>query len=595
MLFSSVKFIGFLCLLCFFCGAGGISSSYTEAESTLQAGTFYENRKNRHPEFIPSKELEKRVGFWRLVFTRYGKNHIVFHHRKYPHIIYTVIDFSDDARRLSDKELASLRKKVAKEEVGRIRQALKNLESGARANSPLEKRITQIFSEIPEKNKYKEAHQGKQIRFQSGIAERFKKGIERSGRYIYAIEEIFKQNGLPVELAKLPCVESSFNYKAKSSIGASGIWQFMRSTGRTYMKINSRVDERRDPIIATRAAAKYLANAYNQLEHWPIAVTSYNHGVGGMKRAIKNTGSRNFETIIENYTSKTFGFASKNFFPSFLAALDVYDKREVYFPGIVLDEPIFFDEIKLAANYPFKRLAEYSGMSKKEFANLNPAVLSRVRKGRYYVPKDFNIKVPPGMGRRVINSIGSGTLYSSDGGISYSSKRKGHTRIKGDSHEAHKVRKGETLSGIATKYGVSLKKLSSLNRLRNANSIKVGMVLKLPRGDSSGVASRVDAKHTVKRGESPYLIAGKYSISLYNLLESNGLTRRSKIFPGQQLIIPGGKVVKSEKPSKKVYVVRRGDNLTLIAKRIGGTVSGLRKHNPKLKSRIFPGQRLVYY
>ena len=215
--------------------------------------------------------------------------------------------------------------------------------------------------------------------------------------------------GFRLSFLGLPLVESSFDYTARSSVGASGIWQFMKSTGKLYMTVNSRVDERLDPLIASRSASRYLANAHKRLKTWPLAVTSYNHGVGGMARAVKQVGSRDLAKIIKKYQGKTFGFASQNFYASFLAACDVYENRSKYFPGLKLDEPVFFDEIILSKNISYSRLRKRTGLSDKEFRKLNPAILKRVRSGRSTVPKGYAAKVSAGGGKHLVKALGGGS------------------------------------------------------------------------------------------------------------------------------------------------------------------------------------------
>ena len=153
------------------------------------------------------------------------------------------------------------------------------------------------------------------IRFQLGQADRFKEGLIRSSSWQTHIAETFANQGLPPELAVLPHVESSFNAAAYSKVGAAGLWQFMRSTGRRYMRVDDAVDERLDPYRSTEAAAQLLAYNYRVLGSWPLALTAYNHGAAGMRRARETVGTDDFVKINRTYNSRTFGFASRNFFP----------------------------------------------------------------------------------------------------------------------------------------------------------------------------------------------------------------------------------------------------------------------------------------
>ena len=167
------------------------------------------------------------------------------------------------------------------------------------------------------------------VRSQTGQRERFLAGVIRSGAYIPAIKQVLRSYGLPEDLAYLPHVESSFNTAAYSKVGASGIWQFTKSTGKTYLRIDQAVDERSDPLIAAHAAAKYLKNSYNQLGTWPLALTSYKYGTAGTKRALNEKGS--YERIFTEYNKGHFKFASRNFYAEFLAAKEIARNPDKYF------------------------------------------------------------------------------------------------------------------------------------------------------------------------------------------------------------------------------------------------------------------------
>src|SRR5262245_20063059 len=135
------------------------------------------------------------------------------------------------------------------------------------------------------------------------------------------METIFEREGLPVALTRLPLVESCFNVRAYSKVGAAGIWQFMPSTGRYYLRIDNAVDERRDPVTATVAAATHLKGNYEVLHSWPLAITAYNYCRAGMANAVSTVGSSDIVDIIQHYHGPAFKFASRNFYAEFLAAL----------------------------------------------------------------------------------------------------------------------------------------------------------------------------------------------------------------------------------------------------------------------------------
>src|SRR5213076_396741 len=175
------------------------------------------------------------------------------------------------------------------------------------------------------------------VRFQLGQADRFRAGLIRSGAWETHIAQVLANLGLPAELAVLPHVESSFNPAAYSKVGAAGLWQFMRSMGRRYMRIDSAVDYRLDPFRSTEAAAQLLA---------------YNHGTAGVRRAKETLGTDDIARIVRSYSSRTFGFASRNFYVSFLAALDIDRNPEKYFGALQKQTEARFQEVQVPAYVP---------------------------------------------------------------------------------------------------------------------------------------------------------------------------------------------------------------------------------------------------
>src|SRR5215471_19413480 len=211
---------------------------------------------NSTPFVVPAG-LEPAVEFWKRVFSEFGRSQLVFFDPLDMTKIYEVIEVGDDNR--TDAYIDSERARIA-----------------AANGVDIER-----------------------VRAQRGIKERTAAGIKRSGRYLSQIQRIFSERGLPIELTYLPIVESSYDIGARSSVGAVGIWQFMPRTGREYMRVNSVVDERRDPIESSRAAAANLKQAYDSLGSWPLAITSYNYGPGGMARAVAEIGSDHLPDLIE--------------------------------------------------------------------------------------------------------------------------------------------------------------------------------------------------------------------------------------------------------------------------------------------------------
>ncbi len=176
------------------------------------------------------------------------------------------------------------------------------------------------------------------VRAQVGQRDKFIEALFLSEDIIGEIEKIFKEKGLPVELSRLPFVESMFNVSAHSHAGAAGIWQFMPSTARVCgLKVGKGVDERLDITKSTHAAARHLKRDYNHLGDWALAVNAYNAGPGRLANAIKVLGTKDISKIIRHYEHPAYGFASKNFYPCFLAALRAYENRDLYFADILGD------------------------------------------------------------------------------------------------------------------------------------------------------------------------------------------------------------------------------------------------------------------
>jgi membrane-bound lytic murein transglycosylase D len=275
---------------------------------------------------LPSTGLEQRIDFWKKIYTQYGKDDVVIHDLFHVNLIYDVASDSD-----------------VKVKVIAIKDALRDIKAnlGLENLDNLDPTARQVYTAIAGQNLPMTAatidYLVASIHTQRGIKERFRDGVVRSGRYVEEFREILQKQGVPADLALLPLVESSFE-NVRSKAGAVGIWQFMRSTGRLYMKVGTKNDERLNPTKATQAAARLLSDNYKALGEWPLAITAYNHGRGGMLRAQKQHGS-DLPTIINDYKGPVFGYASMNFYSEFLAAVEIYNSYSTHFGDLVLDRP----------------------------------------------------------------------------------------------------------------------------------------------------------------------------------------------------------------------------------------------------------------
>lgn len=317
----------------------------------------------------------------------------MIHDAKYIDKVYQVID------RVSGSKVA-LAKRHWTAVLLSIHRKLKNPSDPKNALTPEEQKVVTMYQDVNEPNKFLNAAHRKRLRFQLGQSNRFIEGLENSGRYLPQVEEIFRKRGLPLELTRLPFVESGFNIRARSKVGASGIWQFMRSTGRLFLQIDDSVDERNDPVRAADAAARLLKQNYDSLRSWSLAVTAYNHGRKGMMRAVRKVGSQELEDVVESYRSRSFGFASSNFFTCLLAAVEVEKNADKYFGGkVVREKPMEAYEVRLPQSIGFRPLVRFLKLDARTVREMNPALTDAVYRGGRPIPAGYALRLPrlPGL------------------------------------------------------------------------------------------------------------------------------------------------------------------------------------------------------
>ncbi|HKP96079.1 MAG TPA: lytic transglycosylase domain-containing protein, partial [Fibrobacteria bacterium] len=233
------------------------------------------------------------------------------------------------------------------------------------------------------------------LRFQRGLKSKYRAGLERSYRYLPLIDSIFAEQGVPSRLKFLPHVESSFYPFAYSKVGAAGMWQFMKSSARQFkMKVGYQVDERRDPHASTLAAARMLAGNFARLQSWPLAIVAYNHGPGGLAKAVSQSGTRDLGTIIKSYYSNSFGFASKNFYAEFLAASSIALKADSLFPDLRKLEPLRFRHLVLSKPLGTRYLCTVTGLSPEELEEYNLGLRPATFRGNGQLPKGFSLRLP---------------------------------------------------------------------------------------------------------------------------------------------------------------------------------------------------------
>ena len=344
--------------------------------------------------FPSPPELQPQVDFWRKVYGVWGRDQVALHDDRYMDIIYGVVTLPGS---VSEGQSAE-QKDFTKGHYETLRELLRQVEFKTAANAPLTPSEQSLANYIRKSSGGPGAIAGasERLRSQRGMRERFKRGLEISGRYDAAFRSIFREAGLPEDLAYLPHVESSFQNHAASSVGAVGMWQFMPSTARQYMTMNKAIDERRDPVASAQGAAQYLRNAHDRLGSWPLSLTSYNHGVGGMQRAQQAFGN-DFGSIVKRYSGANFGFASRNFYAEFLAARDVARNPRHFFPeGVNYEQPMNLDQIRLRQSVSAPMLANYYEVNLWELIDLNKAWKPAAQDGQVSLPSGTMVWLPAG-------------------------------------------------------------------------------------------------------------------------------------------------------------------------------------------------------
>ncbi len=410
-------------------------------------------------DFPRPAELEPDIGFWVTVFTEYTSDYGVLHDNRNLAVVYESLNIPASVSRRQRQQRAETRRKHYK-------SVLNTLAKGKRDKlTAEEQRVLDLWPVNVSNKTLRDARN--QIRFQQGLSDRFHAGLERAGRYRAHVHNEFTKLGVPIELAALPHVESSYNLDARSHVGASGIWQFTRSTAGRFLQVDHVLDERNDPYIATRAAGRLLAYNYSITGNWPMAITAYNHGLSGARRAMRQFGDTAYVQILREYRGRTFGFASRNFYVAFLAAMQIDMDPEKYFPGMVPQGPIDYSSMDLVSYVSADSVSKALGVSRRDLARHNPALQSTIWQGSKHLPKGYEIRMP----RDLLN----GSMSTLIGNIPSDEQ---FSKQLPDLY--HTVARGDTLSEIAERYRTRVSTLVALNNLGSRHRIRVGQRLRLP-------------------------------------------------------------------------------------------------------------------
>jgi membrane-bound lytic murein transglycosylase D len=450
--------------------------------------------------------------------------------------------------------------------------------------------------------------------------------VRRSGKYRNGMLTILKEEGMPLELINLAMIESGFYAQAYSRASAVGFWQFIESTGKIYgLRIDWWVDERKDPEASTRAAARHLRDLYESLDSWPLAFAAYNWGQRRVERAVKRAHSRDYWDLKINRETA-------NYVPKFMAACIIMNDPARYGFKFEYESPLIYEEIKVEPKTHLGAVADVCEVDTSHVLELNPHLIRGCAPdGESFYP----VRIPEGM------------VEVCRSGLADMPREERIASTFLTPTIKHKVRRGETLSGIASRYSVGVSEITSANSIRNRNRIRVGQVLTIPGGDFRGPADRPGihvvrrnetlssiAKryglrvrdierwnnlssrdliypgqkltmeagqvkdgsvllHRVSPGETLSEIAGKYEVSLKEILAANGLGSDALIYPDQRIRIPGASIAPSGN-SLAVYRVKSGDTISGIASKHDTSTGAVLAANGLSRScRIYPGQEIL--
>ena len=409
--------------------------------------------------------------------------------------------------------------------------------------------------------------------FQARERKEFEDAYKRSGRYRNMILEELRKEGVPEELAWMPMIESWFKVNAYSRARALGLWQFIASTGLRFGLQRDRwIDERMDPIKSTTAAAKYLNELHSLFGDWTTALAGYNCGEFRVQRVIKAQRINYLDNFWDLYVMLPRETA--RFVPRFIATLLIINNPGKY--GFNLpnpDPPLRFETVSINRAVSLASLAKSLGLEEEDLTSLNPELRYKSTPEHQYT-----LRVPVGYAAQTRSSISSVAKYVPPEAT----------------YVTHNVRRGETVSDIAQRYGTSISAIGQLNNLGRSYLIRPGQRLKVPgRAGSASSVSRTliqDGEklvYVVKRGDSLWVIANHFGTTVNKLKSDNNL-KSNTLTVGQKLTI------QSARPANAVlYTVKSGDIPVNIAKEHGMNLDVfLRINGLSRRSMIYPGQKL---
>lgn len=411
--------------------------------------------------------LEPNIAFWKKVYIEWSLNNIAFHDEKDLGTVYRVITVpgrgAKNASGLGRTE--AINRGRSEIEAALRALAKKNPKTDA-GLSGVEKEVFTNLKNVTRADKYTRLAT---LRAQNGLRERFLQGWNNSGLYEQFIMAELRRNGLPDELIGIAFVESLFYVGAKSKVGAAGVWQFMSYTGKEYMQLNNVVDERYDPILATEAACKYLKQAKKELGTWPLAVTSYNYGRGGMKGLVKGAGTNDFGVILQVSVNKRFGFAARNYYASFMAVHDILKERDKWLKGYPRKPAWSYDVIRTPFPLYATQLVATGEVDAASLDVLNPGLMNEARDGKIPLPHGISLRVPKGKAGKILEKLAS---------LPEKERTRGSRATKG----VHASTGKQSINEVAKKYGLSADVLAAATGLDKEDVPAKGEKIPIPVG-----------------------------------------------------------------------------------------------------------------
>ena len=407
----------------------------------------------------------------------------------------------------------------------------------------LKQRLTELNEKTPFNIEYNPALESVIKSFLRGKKDLMERMLTASQFYFPMFEQELDNYNIPLEIKYLAVVESALNPRARSRVGATGLWQFMYSTGRMYkLDVSSYVDERRDPIKATKAACQYLSKLYEIFDDWDLALAAYNSGPGNVNKAIRRSGGyRNYWNIRRFLPRETAGYV-----PAFLATMYIFEYAEEHGLAKINAERPYFetDTILIKKLITFDQISEIVGVTKEELEILNPSYKLNIIP--YVKGKNYSLRLPRYAAGKFVSNEDAIYAYVEE---DLKKREKPLPRmVNSKDRIRYRVRSGDYLGRIAERYGVGVSQIKRWNGLRNDN-LRVGQRLTIyPRKPVTTVASNSsksssktskpdpNAKvHTVKSGDSLWTISRQYpGITIEKLKKWNGLSGNNLV-PGTKL------------------------------------------------------------